>query len=42
MTQWNAELYRERSSLQQTMATEVLQALEVSELPAGLHDVARA
>jgi trans-aconitate 2-methyltransferase len=30
MTEWNAELYRERSSLQQTMATEVLQALEVT------------
>jgi trans-aconitate 2-methyltransferase len=30
MTQWNAELYRERSSLQQTMAAEVLQALEVT------------
>jgi trans-aconitate 2-methyltransferase len=29
MTEWNAELYRERSSLQQTMAAEVLQALEV-------------
>ena len=28
MTEWNAELYRERSSLQQTMAAEVLQALE--------------
>ncbi len=27
MTEWNAELYRERSSLQQTMAAEVLQAL---------------
>lgn len=29
MTEWNAELYRERSSLQQTMAAEVLQALHV-------------
>ena len=28
MTEWNAELYRERSSLQQTMAGEVLGALE--------------
>jgi trans-aconitate methyltransferase len=30
MTEWNAELYRERSSLQQTMAAEVLQALELT------------
>jgi trans-aconitate 2-methyltransferase len=30
MTEWNAELYRERSSLQQTMAAEVLQALDVT------------
>jgi trans-aconitate 2-methyltransferase len=30
MTQWNAELYRKCSSLQQTMATDVLQALEVT------------
>jgi trans-aconitate 2-methyltransferase len=29
MTEWNAELYRERSSLQRAMATEVLPALEV-------------
>ena len=29
MTEWNAELYRERSSLQQAMAAEVLQALEL-------------
>lgn len=30
MTEWNAELYRERSSLQQTMATEVFEALDVT------------
>lgn len=30
MTEWNAELYRERSSLQQTMAAEVLQDLNVT------------
>jgi trans-aconitate 2-methyltransferase len=30
MTRWDAELYRERSSLQQTVAAEVLQALEVT------------
>ena len=30
MTQWDAESYRERSRLQQTMAAEVLQALEVT------------
>jgi len=30
MTQWNAELYRERSTLQQAMAAEVLQALEMT------------
>jgi trans-aconitate 2-methyltransferase len=30
MTEWNAELYRERSSLQQAMAAEVLQALDVT------------
>lgn len=30
MTEWNAELYRERSSLQQTMGAEVLQALDVT------------
>jgi len=30
MTEWNAALYRERSSLQQTMAAEVLQALDVT------------
>jgi trans-aconitate methyltransferase len=30
MTEWNAELYRERSSLQQTMAAEVLQTLAVT------------
>ena len=29
-TEWNAELYRERSSLQQAMASEVLQALELT------------
>ena len=29
-TEWNAELYRERSSLQQAMAAEVLQALELT------------
>ena len=29
MTEWNAELYRERSSLQQVMAAEVLQSLDV-------------
>jgi trans-aconitate 2-methyltransferase len=29
MTEWNAEAYRERSSLQQAMAAEVLQALHV-------------
>jgi trans-aconitate 2-methyltransferase len=30
MTEWNAELYREHSTLQQTMAAEVLQALDVT------------
>jgi trans-aconitate methyltransferase len=30
MTQWNAELYRERSTLQQAMAAEVLQALQMT------------
>ena len=30
MTEWNAKLYRERSSLQQTMAAEVLRALELT------------
>src|SRR4051794_39329817 len=30
MTEWNAELYRERSSLQQAMAAEVLQALDLT------------
>src|ERR1700751_2908222 len=30
MTEWNAELYSQRSSLQQTMAAEVLQALDVT------------
>jgi trans-aconitate 2-methyltransferase len=30
MTEWNAESYRERSSLQQTMAAEVLQALDLT------------
>jgi trans-aconitate 2-methyltransferase len=30
MTEWNTELYRERSSLQQTMAAEVLQDLDVT------------
>jgi len=30
MTEWNAELYRERSSLQQTMAAEVFEALDVT------------
>src|SRR6516225_8176919 len=30
MTEWSAELYRERSNLQQTMAAEVLQALELT------------
>lgn len=30
MTEWNAELYRDRSSLQQAMAAEVLQALELT------------
>src|SRR5215469_16003880 len=30
MTEWSAELYRERSSLQQTMAAEVLQALKLT------------
>lgn len=30
MTEWNARLYRERSSLQQAMAAEVLQALELA------------
>jgi trans-aconitate 2-methyltransferase len=30
MTEWNAELYRERSSLQQAMAAEVLQSLELN------------
>ena len=30
MTEWNAELYRERSSLQQAMAAEVLQALDLA------------
>jgi trans-aconitate 2-methyltransferase len=29
MTEWNAELYRERSTLQQTMAAEVLQSLDL-------------
>src|SRR5579883_3363626 len=29
MTEWNAELYRERSTLQQTMAAEVLASLEL-------------
>jgi ubiquinone/menaquinone biosynthesis C-methylase UbiE len=29
-TEWNAELYRERSSLQQAMAVEVLQALKLT------------
>jgi len=30
MTEWNAEQYRERSNMQQTMAAEVLQALELT------------
>ncbi len=30
MTEWNAGLYRERSSLQQTMAAEVLQSLDLT------------
>ena len=30
MTEWNAELYRERSSLQEAMAAEVLQSLELT------------
>ncbi len=30
MTEWNAELYRERSTLQQTMAAEVLQSLDLT------------
>src|SRR4051812_24048839 len=30
MTEWNAESYRERSSLQQAMAAEVLQALDLA------------
>lgn len=30
MTEWNAELYRERSSLQQIMAAEILQALDLT------------
>jgi trans-aconitate 2-methyltransferase len=30
MTEWNAQLYRERSSLQRTMAAKVLQALELT------------
>lgn len=30
MTEWDAELYRERSSLQQAMAAEVLQALDLT------------
>lgn len=30
MTEWNAGLYRERSSLQQTMAAEVLQSLKLT------------
>src|SRR5215469_9175597 len=29
-TEWNAELYRQRSSLQQAMAAEVLEALELT------------
>jgi trans-aconitate 2-methyltransferase len=30
MTEWNAQLYRERSTLQQTMAAEVLQSLDLT------------